>query len=132
MAAICSLTENIIIKESVIFSLIPIESPCRVHYVFKTPPTAFLTIFEYSEIFLPKIYTESCIRMSQMHAKIVNLHVTLVYKVNEILLLKLFLRLFVKNLILLLILLKTFKNCIFFFIVKISNIRTQSMVTLGH
>ena len=42
-----------------------------------------------------------------MHAEILNLSITLVYKVNHILLLKLFLRpIFIKILILLLILLK--------------------------
>ena len=43
--SICSLTENVIIKESVIFSLIPIETPCRVHYALKNSTCSIPSYF---------------------------------------------------------------------------------------
>ena len=94
--SVCSLTENFIIKESVIFSLIPIETSCRVHYVLKNSTCSIPYYFWTFRNFLLK----------NLHEKY-HLSITLVYKVNHILLLKLFLRpIFIKILILLLILLK--------------------------
>ena len=105
--SICSLAEHVIIKVSFIFSLIPIEILCRVHCALKNSICSILYYFWTFRNFFSKIYTERCIRMWQMHAKLVNLSIMLVYKVDHILLLKLFLRpIFIKILILPLILLK--------------------------
>ena len=104
--SICSLTENVIIKESVIFSLIPIETPCRVHYALKNSTCSIPSYFWTFRNFLLKNLHRKVYQNVVDACGNIKLKITLAYKFNHFLLLKLFLRpILIKILILLLILL---------------------------